>query len=66
MEHLNYFRMARAKMRERVVAQSVGLNSDSPEQQGIVASLIASYVFLVKVFQGYLFKYWEEKKKLIG
>lgn len=37
-----------------------------PEQRGIVGIPIASYVFLLELFQGYLFKYWEEKKKLIG
>lgn len=36
------------------------------EQQGIVELQIASYISPLKLFQGYLFRYWEGKKKIIG
>lgn len=34
-----------------------------PEQQGIVGILIASCIFLVKIFQGYLLGYWGRIEK---
>lgn len=42
---------------------SAGLSSDFPRTARLCWDLIASWTFLVKLFQGCLFRYWEGKEK---